>query len=176
MKTRLAILPLLLLGVVACPKDKKKGARDTIAVAPPLVEDTTPQDLSKVATNLPPLAPDTFKPRKPTAQREVSEAPSYPQAPAALMAAVERAQTFSKFCYQEVGLKSDPSLRGGVAMLVTVGSAGITDARVANDRWSSTSGKQVNACLNERAKLAWKLAPGEVKAGKYYVQLAFTGS
>jgi hypothetical protein len=178
MRIRTSLLPLLLIGLAACPKDKKKPAADTVAVAPPIVADTDTTDLSAVATNLPPAAPDTFKPLpppKPT--RRAEPAPSYPQAPGALMAAVQRSQTVSKFCYQEFGQKVDPTLRGGVAMLVTVGeSGGITDAKVANDNWSSRTGKAVNDCLNEKAKLAWKLTPGDVKAGKYYVQLAFTGS
>jgi hypothetical protein len=91
------------------------------------------------------------------------------------MAAVERSQTFSKFCYQEFGQKSDPSLTGGVAMVVTVDASGVADAKVANDSWSSGSGKAVNSCLNERARTAWKLSPGAVKSGKYVVQLAFSG-
>ena len=177
MRIRTSVLPLLLLGVVACPKDRKKGAGDSVAVAPPIVADTTPTDLSSMPTSLPPAAPDTFKPLPPKKQpRQQAAAPSYPQAPSALMDAVQRSQTVSKFCYQEFGQKVDPSLRGGVAMLVTVGESGITDARVANDNWSSRTGKAVNECLNETAKLAGKLTPGDVKSGKYYVQLAFTGS
>jgi len=177
MRIRTSVLPLLLIGLAACPKDKKKPA-DSVAVAPPIVADTDTTDLSAVTTNLPPAAPDTFKPLPPPkAPRAQPAAPSYPQAPSALMDAVQRSQTVSKFCYQEFGQKVDPTLRGGVAMLVTVGeSGGITDARVANDNWSSRTGKAVNECLNEKAKLAWKLTPGDVKAGKYYVQLAFTGS
>jgi hypothetical protein len=173
MNSRLPILPLFLLGVVACPKDRK-GA-DSVAVAPPLVEDTTPQDLSQLPTSLPPVAPDTFKAARRAAPRAAA-APRYPDAPPALLAAVQRSQTFSRFCYQEFGQKSDPTLRGGVAMVVTVDPSGVADARVADDDWTSASGKAVNSCLNERAKLAWKLGPGEVKSGKYYVQLAFTGS
>ena len=176
MRIRTSVLPLLLIGLAACPKDKKKGTADTVAVAPPIVADTTPTDLSAVQTSLPPAAPDTFKRREPTPVRQAPPAPSYPQAPSALMDAVQRSTTVSKFCYQEFGQKVDPTLRGGVAMLVTVGESGITDAKVANDNWSSRTGKAVNQCLNEKAKLAWKLTPGDVKAGKYYVQLAFTGS
>lgn len=177
MPKRYALLVVLLAGAVACPKDKKRGADTAVAVAPPITQDTTPQDLSSLQTNLPPVAPDTFKPRKltPAPRHNGASAPSYPVAPAELMAAVERSQTFSKFCYQEFGQKSDPTLRGGVAMLVTVDPSGVSDARVANDSWSSSSGKAVNSCLNEKAKTAWKLSPGAVKSGKYVVQLAFTG-
>lgn len=173
LRPTLLLLPLLLLGAVACPKDKKAGARDSVAAIP---VDTTPTDLSAVQTSLPPAAPDTFKPPAPPKQPRVATAPDYPQAPVPLMEAVQRSQSVSKFCYQEFGQKVDPTLRGGVAMLVTVGESGITEARVANDNWSSRTGKAVNDCLNEKAKLAWKLSPGDVKAGKYYVQLAFSGS
>lgn len=177
MTKRHALLLLCLTGAVACPKDKKHGTDTAVAVAPPLTQDTTPTDLSAVQSNLPPVAPDTFTRRKlPSPPRQTTEAPSrYPAAPGELMTAVERSQTFSKFCYQEFGQKADPTLRGGVAMLVTVDASGVGDAKVANDSWSSASGKAVNSCLNERAKTAWKLSPGAVKPGKYVVQLAFSG-
>jgi len=178
MTKRYALLLVLLAGAVACPKDKKRGAADTaVAVAPPIAQDTTPQDLSALPTNLPPVAPDTFTRRKlPTPPRQTSEVSSrYPAAPAELMDVVERSQSFSKFCYQEFGQKSDPTLRGGVAMLVTVDADGVADAKVANDSWSSSSGKAVNRSLNQRARTAWKLSPDAVKPGKYVVQLAFTG-
>ena len=84
--------------------------------------------------------------------------------------------TSSQFCYQEFGQKVDPSLAGGVAMVVTVGgSGGITDAKVASDSWSSNAGKSVNRCLDERAESAWKVAAGAVPAGKYVVRMTFTG-
>jgi hypothetical protein len=178
MPKRYALLLLCLTGAVACPKDKKRGTDTAVAVAPPLTQDTTPTDLSGVQSNLPPVAPDTFPRRKlppPPHQPAQAAAPRYPAAPAELMDAVQRSQTFSKFCYQEFGQKSDPSLTGGVAMLVTVDASGVADAKVANDSWSSGSGKAVNSCLNERARTAWKLSPGAVKSGKYVVQLAFSG-
>ena len=164
---------------IGCPGEKRGEAADSARAAIPI--DTVATDLSKVETSLPPALPDTFKePARPVARRsggEVVREPPIPPAPPALMDAVARERTSSQFCYQEFGQKVDPTLRGGVAMLVTVGeSGGITDARVANDNWSSRTGKAVNECLNEKAKLAWKLTPGDVKAGKYYVQLAFTGS
>jgi len=59
---------------------------------------------------------------------------------------------------------------------VTVGGEGITNATVGDARWSGSAGKAVNSCLNQKAKLAWKLAPGAVKAGRYVVQLSFSGA
>ena len=163
---RTAVLFTLLVAVVACPGEKKVAKKDTIPI------DTTPADLSSLQTNLPPAAPDTFKKRTlptGTAGRAV------PTAPQPLMDAVTRSQSVTKFCYQEKGQKADPSLRGNVAMVVTVGSAGVTGAKVSDSNWSSGTGKAVNQCLNERASQAWKLVPGSVAPGTYSVQLSFTG-
>ena len=91
------------------------------------------------------------------------------------MEAVSRERTFSRFCYQEFGQKVDPTLTGGVALVVTVGSSGITDAKVASDTWSSDAGSGVNKCLDQRAESAWKLAKGAVPAGKYVVRMTFSG-
>ena len=48
-------------------------------------------------------------------------------------------------------------LRGGVAMVVTVGAGGITNAAVGNSNWTSGAGSAVNRCLNEKASIAWKV-------------------
>lgn len=160
---------------IACPGDKRNRPADSARAAIPV--DTNPTDLSKVATSLPPALPDTFKGR-PVARRsagDVVREPPIPPAPPALMDAVSRERNFSRFCYQEFGQKVDPELTGGVALVVTVGSAGISDAKVASDTWSSNAGKPVNRCLDERASSAWKLAQGAVPAGKYVVRMTFTG-
>ena len=175
-----SLLVPLLFALAACPKDKdeKTAAAATPPVDSTIAMDTTPTDLSTVQSALPPAAPDTFtvKKPKPAPGYGAPSAPSIPNAPAPLMAAVQREQSFSKFCFQEFGQKSDPSLRGGVAMVVTVSNAGISDAAVANSNWTSGAGSAVNRCLNQKAPQAWKLAPGEVKPGKYVVQLSFSGS
>jgi hypothetical protein len=167
---RLLLATPLVFALMACPKGDDENAQvpvDTIA------RDTTPLNLDSIATSLPPAAPDTFTPPKLETPRV--QTTRYPAAPAPLMDAVEREQAFSNFCYREFGLKSDPRLRGGVAMVVTVGRTGVSAARVAADSWSSSSGKAVNACLDERAANAWKITPGEVRPGTYQVDLRFTG-
>lgn len=164
---RTVMLFSLLVAAVACPGEKKVVKRDTTPL------DTMPADLSQLQTNLPAAAPDTFRPKKlPTG---TVGGRSIPSAPQALMDAVSRSQSVTKFCFQEKGQKADPSLRGNVAMLVTVGAAGVTGARVGDSNWSSATGKAVNQCLNERTSAAWKLVPGSVPAGTYSVQLSFTG-
>ena len=174
-----ALVPVsLLILSLGCPGERRdKASADSARVAVPV--DTTPMDLSKVQTSLPPAMPDTFKgqPRK-VARRsagEVVREPPIPPAPPALMAAVDRERSFSRFCYQEFGQKVDPTLAGGVAMVVSVGKSGITDAKVASDSWSSNAGAAVNRCLDQRAGSAWKLAEGAVPAGRYVVRMTFTG-
>ena len=159
------VLFVLLLAAAGCPGEKKVR-RDSIPL------DTMPADLSQVTTNLPPAAPDTFRRQTPPAVRGGR---SIPSAPPALMEAVQRSTSVTKFCFEEKGQKSDPSLRGNVAMVVTVGAGGITAAKVGDSNWSSASGRAVKQCLNERSAQAWKLAPGTVPSGTYSVQLSFTG-
>jgi hypothetical protein len=170
-------VPMLLL-LAACPKDKT-AKRDSMPVDTTHLDTTKATDLSSIQSNLPPAEPDTFKQRKlPTASSSNggSSSMSVPAAPAALTEAVQREQSMTKFCYTEFGQKADPTLRGNVAMVVTVGGEGITNATVGDARWSGSAGKAVNSCLNQKAKLAWKLAPGAVKAGRYVVQLSFSGA
>ena len=160
----------ILVVAVGCPGEKRAKRADSVRAAVPV--DTTPTDLSKVETSLPPAAPDTFKG---TAHKVHKAPPPIPPAPAALVAAVDRERSFSRFCYQEFGQKVDPTLKGGVAMVVSVGSGGITGAKVASHTWSSKAGSGVNQCLDQKAATAWKLAPGAVKAGQYVVRMTFTG-
>jgi hypothetical protein len=189
----LLILPLF-TALAACPGDKKVARRDTAMTQAAAIDTAQPEpgDLSDVKSNIPAATPDTFREHKelsPDVKRAMAEAArrnaassgggggNYTDAPAPLMQAVEREQSVSRFCYQEFGQKSDPSLAGNVAMVVTVGSGGITDAKVGNSSWSSRgAGSAVNRCLNEKVRQAWKLSPGEVRPGRYVVQLSFRGS
>ena len=170
---RLAILPLLVL-MTACPKDKKT-ASGTLGIDT-IPTDTVQTDLSGLSTNIPGEAPEAPKPvvLKPSGGTQRA---AYPSAPPALNAAVERGQAATQFCYQEFGLKADPSLRGGVAMLVTVAGGTVTKTTVGASNWSSgAAGREVNRCLTERMKSAWKVSEGEVKAGTYSVPLTFRGA
>lgn len=170
------VLPMVLL-LAGCPKDDKQARRDSIPVDTAHVDTTPAADLSQIQANIPAAAPDTFKKRKLTPPPSTTASSSVPSAPGALMDAVEREQSVTKFCFTEFGQKVDPSLSGNVAMVVTVGSEGITNATVGDSRWSGASaGRAVNSCLNQKAKLAWKLTPGSVKPGRYVVQLSFSGA
>lgn len=164
---RFAWVPLVLVFTVAlaaCPGDKPPPPQATQL-------DTTPVNLDSVQAAIPPAAPDTFKPIPKPQPRRVAQLP--PNAPPALMEVVSRQQSFTRFCYQEFGQKADPTLAGGVSVVVTVGSGGVTAASVAADSWTSAAGKAVNQCINERAAQAWKLEPGVVRSGRYLVPLRF---
>lgn len=168
---RIALLVVGVLVLSACPGDDEQPPVDTNTTAQ---IDTTPVSFDSLDTNLPPAVVDTQTP--PPRTSRVTRPSPIPPAPPALVAAVSREQSFTKFCYQEFGQKADPTLRGGVAMVVTVSASGISEARVENDSWTSDAGEAVNRCLNERAKDAWRLSEGAVRPGKYVVNLTFTSA
>lgn len=167
---RIALLVVWVIVLAGCPGDDEQPPVD-----PPNTAqiDTTPVNFDSLDTNLPPAASDSLTPPPPR-PRQTPRPAAIPQAPPALMQAVSREQSFTQFCYQEFGQKADPTLRGGVAIVVTVAAEGITAARVENDSWTSGAGTAVNRCLNERAKDAWRLGQGLVQPGKYVVNLSFT--
>jgi hypothetical protein len=188
MNRKLWLVVPLLLAAVACPGDKNKD-RAVVPIDSTKVDSAataaatdTATDLSKIKADLPTVNPDTFKVRNPPANSRVSggnlnaSSTRFPDAPAPLVEAVQREQGATRFCFTEFGQKSDPSLRGNVAMLVTISNAGVSDARVADSRWTGTAGRAVNRCLDEKAKQAWNVSRGAVRPGKYVVQLSFSGA
>jgi hypothetical protein len=183
---RLAPVPLLAFAL-ACPGDKRKdtaqippdSVKTDTAAATAATTDTTP--LSGIKANLPP-APTATPPAKTASTGSVRGGnltpirTSFPDAPTPLVDAVQREQSATRFCFTEFGQKSDPSLRGNVAMLVTINNSGVSDARVGDSRWTGAAGRAVNRCLDQKAKQAWNVAPGAVKPGRYVVQLSFSGT
>jgi hypothetical protein len=183
---RLALVPLLVLAL-ACPGDKRKdtaqlrtdSVKTDTAAPTAATTDTTP--LSGIKANLPP-APTATPPAKTASTGSVRGGnltpirTSFPDAPTQLVDAVQREQSATRFCFTEFGQKADPSLRGNVAMLVTISNSGVSDARVGDSRWTGVAGRAVNRCLDQKAKQAWNVAPGSVKPGRYVVQLSFSGT
>ncbi len=173
MPRRFSLLPsTIYLLAAACGGEKAAQKPEPAPSQPPVALDTARADLSQLATSLPPAASDA---PPPVAAPDPSTIPSIarvPEAPAALMDAVEREEGISRFCYQEFGQKVDQQLRGGVAAVVTVAGGKVVRLRVAADTWSSLAGKGVNACLAEKAPRAWTM-PEPVKDGQYVVQMRF---
>jgi hypothetical protein len=181
---RLTLVPLLAVAL-ACPGEKKKDtAQIPIDTAKPLasadtaMDTTKATDLGTIKANLPKAAPDTFHQQRLTATGGAAAATraSYSDAPTPLLDAIEREQSATRFCYTEFGQKADPTLQGNVAMVVTIGNGGISDARVGDSKWTGSAGRAVNRCLDQKAKQAWNVAPGAVKPGRYVVQLSFSGT
>lgn len=174
--TRWFCIPMIAV-LIGCPSDDEPEVGQIPVDSQVAVTDTAPADLSGLRPNIPEAAPDTFTPREPSppTRTVASREPALPAAPAALMEAAAREQSVSRFCYQELGLKNDPSLAGNVAMVVTVGPQGIRDAQVGDANWSSRAGNAVNTCLAQKARQAWRLAPGAVAPGRYVVRLTFEG-
>lgn len=169
--SRLVLLVPLALVLSACPGDRREMAQDSGTVVDTMPVDTT--DLSSIVANIPPA--DTGPATPPRGARP--SAPTIPNAPEPLMAAVRRESASSQFCFTEHGQKRDPSLRGSVTMIVTVGPSGVTGARIGASRWqgSREAGQAVNRCLVDRAERTWTLPPGTVGAGQYLVPMTFTG-
>lgn len=167
---RRLLVALLVVLLPACGGDTPAKSAD-MAAAFAAPADTVPVDLGAVKTNLPPAVNDSFvaPPAPPRMRIE-----NIPDAPEALMEAVQREEGISRFCYQEFGQKSDPKLVGAVALVVVFDAGKIWSARVGADDWSSKAGKAVNECLVDKAPQAWKLLPGaKVAPGRYVVQLRF---
>lgn len=176
---RSTVRPLALLcALAACGGTADKPAASSAAAPAASTDafapDTTPKaDLSKLNSNIPAVALDTFTPIKP--RKLIVE--KIPDAPAPLMDAAEREEGISRFCYQEYGQKVDPKLIGAVALVVTVDDNAVQKVRVGADDWSSRAGRAVNACLVQKAPQAWKIVPGsKVTAGQYVVELRFRPS
>ena len=166
-----ALLPLVVTSLAVGCGDAKPGAADASAAAFVASADTQKVDLGAVRTSLPPAVSDSFiaPPKTPRIRIE-----NIPDAPDALMEAVQREEGISRFCYQEFGQKSDSRLVGAVALVVVFDAGKIWSARVGADDWSSKAGKAVNECLVDKAPQAWKLLPGaKVAPGRYVVQLRF---
>jgi hypothetical protein len=181
--------------LAACSKHAggvSTGAADTVSrvlaaapeaavVAPPA--DTASADLSHLHAALPAAAPEPPRPTQttgPVSAPKLDASLGYREAPAPLRRAVTREQAVSQFCFQEFGQKVDPTLQGGIAVLVTIASGAIADAHVASARWSDRPpGEQVDRCLDERVAQAWRFAPEDsasVAPGRYVVYLTFRGS
>lgn len=167
---RLVLAIPLVIALSACPGDRREIAQDSGTVVDTMPVDSV--DLGSITANIPPVDTGTPVPREAR-----PSAPPIPSAPGPLMDAVRREQSSSQFCFTEQGQKRDPSLRGAVVMIVTVGQSGVTGARIGNSRWQGLreAGQAVNRCLVDHAERAWTLAPGVVSPGQYQVPMTFTG-
>lgn len=61
-----------------------------------------------------------------------------------------------QFCFEESGLKNNPSLAGEFVMAITLDPVGaVSSAAASHSEWNSPEGAAVEACVIERAR-RWK--------------------
>jgi hypothetical protein len=96
--------------------------------------------------------------------RDVSELGSY----------VRSRQSQLRFCYEEYGLKVNPSLAGTVTMAVTLTGVGnVTGVTVTNRTWSGPGASEAEACIRSRMN-SWRFPASEAGGGTYSFPFNFT--
>jgi hypothetical protein len=96
--------------------------------------------------------------------RDVSELGSF----------VRGRQSQLQFCYQEYGLKVNPSLAGTVAVAVTLTGAGnVTGVEITNRTWSGAGHEEAESCIRQRIS-AWRFPSSEQGGGTYGFSFVFS--
>jgi len=79
-----------------------------------------------------------------------------------------------RFCYNEYGLKLNPSLAGSVTASVSLTSAGgVTGVNVTNRTWSGEGAGDAERCIADKIR-AWHFPPSEAGGGTYSFSFSFT--
>jgi hypothetical protein len=83
-------------------------------------------------------------------------------------------QSQLRFCYDEFGLKVNPSLAGSVTMALTLtGGGAVTNAAITGRTWSGPGADATEQCIVQRAR-AWKFAASPAGGGTYEFSFNFT--
>jgi len=81
--------------------------------------------------------------------------------------AVREHQSQLQFCYQEYGLKVNPSLAGSVTLSLTLtGTGAVTNAAVTNHTWSGPGSDAAESCILQRAR-AWHFPASQAGGGTF---------
>ena len=79
-----------------------------------------------------------------------------------------------RFCYNEYGLKVNPSLAGSVSASVTLTAAGaVSGVDITNRTWSGAGARETERCLAEKIR-GWRFAASEAGGGTYAFSFSFT--
>jgi hypothetical protein len=79
-----------------------------------------------------------------------------------------------RFCYNEYGLKVNPSLAGSVTASVSLTPAGgVTGVNVTNRTWSGTGAAETERCIAEKVR-EWRFPASEAGGGTYSFSFSFT--
>ena len=79
-----------------------------------------------------------------------------------------------RFCYNEYGLKANPSLAGSVTASVSLTPAGgVTGVNVTNRTWSGAGAGDTERCIADKIR-AWRFPSSEAGGGTYSFSFSFT--
>ena len=103
-------------------------------------------------------------PRAGGVQRDVSELGTF----------VRGHEAQLRFCYNEYGLKENPSLAGSVTASVTLTpTGGVTAATVTNRTWSGAGAAETERCITDKIR-TWHFPPSEAGDGTFSFSFSFT--
>jgi hypothetical protein len=87
---------------------------------------------------------------------------------------VRSRQSQLQFCYQEYGLKTNPSLAGTVSVAVTLtGGGDVTGADITRRTWSGAGASAAESCIHERI-MGWKFPASQQGGGTYSFSFVFS--
>jgi hypothetical protein len=79
-----------------------------------------------------------------------------------------------RFCYEEYGLKVNPSLAGSVTAAVTLtGQGNVTDVSISDRTWSGAGSSEAENCIKQRIS-GWRFPPSEAGGGTYSFSFSFS--
>lgn len=79
-----------------------------------------------------------------------------------------------RFCYNEFGLKVNPSLAGSVTAAITLsGTGSVSDVDVTNRTWSGAGASDTEQCITQKIR-GWRFPASEAGGGTYSFSFSFT--
>jgi hypothetical protein len=79
-----------------------------------------------------------------------------------------------RFCYQEYGLKSNPSLAGTVTVAISLtGSGDVTGVNITNRTWSGAGASEAESCIKSKIE-SWRFPSSDAGGGTYSFPFNFT--
>jgi hypothetical protein len=79
-----------------------------------------------------------------------------------------------RFCYQEYGLKANPSLAGTVTVAISLtGSGDVTGVNITNRTWSGAGASEAESCIRSKIQ-SWRFPASDAGGGTYSFPFNFT--
>jgi hypothetical protein len=79
-----------------------------------------------------------------------------------------------RFCYNEYGLKVNPSLAGSVSASISLTPAGaVTGVNITNRTWSGAGASETEQCIEQKIR-GWRFPASEAGGGTFAFSFSFT--